>query len=58
MVVRLCPCRARTAERVVVVAVPRGRVGHADRRRLGIRTHDRGRPTIGHEKRRRAIIAS
>jgi len=34
MVVRLCSCRARTAERVVVVAVPRGRVGHADRRRL------------------------
>jgi hypothetical protein len=58
MVVRLCSYAARTAERVVLVAVPRGRVGRADRRRLGIRTHDPGRFTIGHEKRRRAIIAS
>ena len=58
MVVRLCSYPARTAERVVLVAVPRGRVGRADRRRLGIRTHDRGRLTISHEKRRGAIIAS
>jgi hypothetical protein len=39
-------------------SVPRGRVGRADRRRLGIRTHDPGRLMMGHEKRRRAIIAS
>ena len=38
MVVRLCSYPARTAERVVLVAVPRGRVGRADRRRLRIRT--------------------
>src|SRR6478735_12644236 len=47
MAVRLCSHRARTAERVVLVAVPRGRVGRADRRRLRIRTP---RPRPAHDR--------